>query len=280
MTQDRYIAGVPCWADTTQPDPQAAAAFYGGLFGWDLEEEMPPGSDGHYIAARLNGGDVAAISSVMEGAPAMASWNAYVWVESADTTVARVRDAGGAVLAEPFDVFEAGRMAVLADAEGAVFCVWQPGRHRGATVVNEPGSVNFHDLHSRDLEKAKAFYSAVFGWSTLEMGDEGAMWTLPGYGDFLEEIHPGTRARNEELGAPEGFIDVVGSLQPVQGDAPPHWGITFAVADADATAERAAELGGTVVVPPTSAPWVRFAVISDPAGATFVASQFVPPGPE
>jgi predicted enzyme related to lactoylglutathione lyase len=279
MTQDRYMPGVPCWADTSQPDPQAAAAFYAGLFGWELEEEMPPDSGAHYLAAKLNGGDVAAVSSIQEGAPPMAMWNIYVWVESAEATAAKVRDAGGSVLSEPFDVFEAGRMAVFADAEGAVFCVWEPGRHRGATVVNEPGSVNFHDLHSRDLEKAKAFYGAVFGWTTLELGGPGAMWTLPGYGDFLEELYPGTRARNEEYEAPEGFIDVVGSLQPVEGDAPPHWGVTFAVADADAAAKRAAELGGTVVVPPFSAPWVRMTVLQDPAGATFVASQFVPPEP-
>ncbi len=70
------------------------------------------------------------------------------------------------------------------------------------------------------------------------------MWTLPGYGDFLEEINPGTKERNEELGAPEGFVDVVASLAPIpddQPDTPAHWGVTFAVDDADAAAEKAGE---------------------------------------
>ena len=124
--QDRYIPGVPCWVDTTQPDPEAAAAFYGGLFGWEFEDVMPPGSPGKYLIARLRGGDVAGVGSQPEGAPPSAAWNTYVWVENADETAAKVRAAGGTVLAEPFDVGDAGRMAVFADPEGAAFCVWQP----------------------------------------------------------------------------------------------------------------------------------------------------------
>lgn len=279
MTQDRYIPGVPCWVDTIQPDPQAAAEFYGGLFGWELEEQMPPGAGAHYLAARIRGQDAAAISSMPEGAPPVATWNTYVWVERADATAEKVREGGGAVLTEPFDVFEAGRMAVCRDPEGAVFSLWQPNRHRGATVVNEHGAVNFNDLHTRDLERAKAFYGAVFGWTTLEADDGFTAWTLPGYGDFLETIHPGTRERNAAMGAPTGFEDVVASLLVLgddQPDTPAHWGVTFGVDDADAVAERAAALGGTVVAGPFDAPWVRTAVIADPAGATFVASQFVP----
>src|SRR4051812_28797249 len=118
-TRDRYIPGVPCWVDTNQPDADAAAAFYGGLFGWDLEDMMPPGTPGKYFMAKLRGGDVAAISSVPPGAPPQATWNTYIWVASADETAARVRDAGGTVVSEPFDIFEAGRMAVFADTEGA-----------------------------------------------------------------------------------------------------------------------------------------------------------------
>jgi predicted enzyme related to lactoylglutathione lyase len=279
MTDDRYIPGVPCWVDTNQPDPQAAAEFYRGLFGWELEDQMPPESGAHYFAARIRGHDVAAVSSVPEGAPPIATWNTYVWVQRADATAEKVREAGGAVLSEPFDVFDAGRMAVCSDPEGAVFCLWQPNRHRGATLVNAPGTVNFNDLHTRDLERAKAFYSAVFGWTTLEMDGGFTAWSLPGYGDFLEAINPGTRERNAALGAPDGFADVVASLSVLgaeQPDTPAHWGVTFAVEAADATAERAAGLGGTVLAGPFDAPWVRMAVIADPQGATFVASQFVP----
>ena len=139
MTEpDRYMPGVPCWIDSTQPDPDAAAKFYGGLFGWELEETMPAGSPGQYLMARLNGGDVAAISSAPEGAPPVATWNTYVQVDSADETAAKVREAGGTVLAEPFDIFDSGRMAIFADPQGAQFSVWQPnqlcrrvGRQRG-----------------------------------------------------------------------------------------------------------------------------------------------------
>src|SRR4051794_37401058 len=279
MAEDRYIPGVPCWVDTTQPDPEAAAAFYGALFGWDLEDQMPPGTGARYFAARIDGGDVAAISSVPPGAPPVAAWNTYIWVESADAAADRVREAGGTVVSEPFDVVDAGRMAVFADPEGARFSVWEPGRHRGATVVNQHGSVNFNDLHTRDPEGAKAFYGAVFGWSTLDMGGGAQLWTLRAYGDFLEERNPGNRQRMADMGAPAGFEAVVPTLGPVgadRADTAPHWGVTFAVDDADAIADSAGRLGGTLVVAPFDAPWVRMTTIADPQGATFVASQFVP----
>ena len=119
--RDGYIPGVPCWVDTNQPDPEAALPFYRGLFGWEFEDGMPEGSGSHYFIGRIRGGDVAAISSVPEGAPPMAMWNTYIWVDDADVAAKKAADAGGAVLSEPFDVMDAGRMAVLADPEGAVF---------------------------------------------------------------------------------------------------------------------------------------------------------------
>jgi predicted enzyme related to lactoylglutathione lyase len=277
--RDRYIPGVPCWVDTSQPDPQAAVVFYGRLFGWEFEDVMPPGSEGEYFIARLRGGDVAAVGSIPAGVPPLARWNTYVWVESADETASRVLDAGGAVLMDPFDVMDAGRMAVFADPEGAAFCVWQAKQHRGARIVNEPGSLNFNDLNTRDVAGAKSFYGAVFGWRTLALEGGFEMWTLPGYGDHLEQGNPDLRKHMAEVGAPAGFEDVVASINPIpdtQPDVPAHWGVTFAVDDADATAARAAELGGTVIVPPFDAPWVRMTVIADPQGATIVASKFVP----
>jgi predicted enzyme related to lactoylglutathione lyase len=280
LERDGYMPGVPCWIDTTQPDPEAAAAFYGGLFGWDLDDVMPPDAPGKYFIARLRGGDVAAVGSQPEGAPPMAVWNTYIWVDSADDAAAKVRAAGGQVLTEPFDVMDAGRMAVLSDPEGAVFCVWQANQHKGARIVNEHGSLNFNGLNTRDPEGAKAFYGAVFGWKTLALGgDGGAMWQLPGYGDFLEKTDPGLRERMAEGGAPEGFEDVVAAMNPItddQPDVPAHWSVTFGVDDADAIAAKAYELGGRVVMPPFDAPWVRMTVITDPQGATFVASKFVP----
>jgi predicted enzyme related to lactoylglutathione lyase len=275
--RDGYIAGVPCWVDTSQPDPDAAARFYGGLFGWEFEDAMPAGAPGTYLIARLRGGDVAAVASSAEEAPARAAWNTYVWVEDADDAAAKAREAGGAVLTAPFDVMDAGRMAVLADLEGAVFCVWQAKEHRGARIVNEPGSVNFNTLNTRDAEAAKRFYGAVFGWTTLDLGS-GEFWTLRAYGDYLEQLTPGTRERTAELGA-AGFEDVVAAIMPLardDADAPAHWSVTFSTADADATAARATELGGTVLLAPVDAPYSRLTVLRDPQGAAFSATAFVP----
>jgi uncharacterized protein len=277
--RDRYIPGVPCWIDTNQPDPEAAVNFYSGLFGWEIEDAMPPGSEHHYFMARIRGGDVAAISPIPEGAPPTATWDTYIWVDSADDTAAKVKDAGGQIVREPTDVFDAGRTAVLADPEGAVFCVWQPERHRGAQIVNEAGSLNFNNMNTRDIGAAKKFYGAVFGWGTMPMGGGAEAWTQPGYGDHLELLNPGTRERMASMGAPAGFIDVVATLTPLgdgDRDVPAHWSVTFATEDADATARKATELGGQLIAGPFDAPWVRMAVIADPQGASFIASQFVP----
>jgi uncharacterized protein len=276
--RDGYIPGVPCWVDTSQPDPQAAVDFYSGLFGWEFEDVMPPGSEGEYFIARLRGGNVAAVGSIPEAAPQTAMWNTYIWVDSADETASKVRDAGGSVVMEPFDVMDAGRMAVFTDPEGAAFCVWQAKENKGAQIVNEHGSLNFNGLNTRDVKGAKAFYGSVFGWTTLALpGAE--MWMLPGYGDYLERDNPDLRKQTAEAGGPEGFVDVVASINPIpddQPDTPAHWSVTFAVDDADATAAKATELGGKVIVPPFDAPWVRTTVINDPQGATFIASKFVP----
>jgi hypothetical protein len=240
---------------------------------------MPPGSEGKYFIARLHGGDVAAVGSIPEAAPPEAMWNTYIWVESADETASKVRDAGGGVLMDPFDVMDAGRMAAFTDPEGAAFCVWQAGELKGAGVVNEPGSLSFNGLGTRDVEGAKAFYGSVFGWTTLAVGGGAVMWTLPGYGDYLERDNPDLRKQTAEADAPEGFEDVVASIDPIpddQPDTPAHWSVTFAVDDADATAAKATELGGTVIVPPFDVPWSRLTIINDPQGATFIASKFVP----
>ena len=275
--RDGYPAGVPCWIDTSQTDPDAAAAFYSGLFGWELEDLMPPGSGAKYLVGRIRGGQVAAISSAAEGDPGSPTWNTYIWVESADESARKVAEAGGTVLLEPFDVFDAGRMAVCADREGAVFSLWEARQHRGARVVNEAGALNFNGLETRDVGEAAAFYGAVFGWRPFDL-PAGKAWALPGYGDHLEKLTPGIRARTAEFGVP-GFEDVVATINPIgddQPDARPRWTVTFSTDDADATAARAADLGGEVVLGPFDGPFVRLAVIRDPQGATFTASQFVP----
>src|SRR5579862_4431510 len=170
-----YIDGVPCWVDTSHPDPEAVLPFYGGVFGWEFEDVMDPEADGHYFMARINGGDAAAIGTAPPGAPPGARWNTYIWVDDADDAVARVRNAGGTAAMEAFDVEDAVRMAVLLDPEGAAFCVFQPKAHKGATVVNEHGALNFNGLATRDPESAQAFYGAVFGWKLLPLPG-GTAW--------------------------------------------------------------------------------------------------------
>ncbi len=261
---------------------------------------MPPDSGGTYFIARhetetssifdtsgeRRRGEIAAVASIPDGAPPIAVWNTYFWVDSADEIAATVRDAGGAVVAEPYDVMNAGRMAHFADPEGATLRVLEAREHRGARLVNDPGAVVFNGLNTRDVEGAKSFYGSVFGWGTAGIGGGAEGWTLPGYGDWLEhQHHPELRKQMAAAGAPEGFEDVVGSIIPIaddQPDTPPHWSVTFATDDADATASRAAELGGKVIVPAFDAPWstptytIRMTVVSDPQGATFSASKFIP----
>jgi predicted enzyme related to lactoylglutathione lyase len=278
--RDGYIPGVPCAVDTAQPDPEAAVDFYRGLFGWEVVDVMPPESEAKYFVARQRGLDVAAVASIPEGAPKTATWRTYFWVDSADEAASRIRDAGGAVVSEPVDVPpDAGRTAVFTDPEGAEFRVWQAKQNKGAQLVNEPGSLNLNRLNTRDAEGAKSFYGLVFGWTTLRLDGGPELWTLSGFGDFLERDNPDLRKQMADAGAPKGFEDVVASIGPIaddQPDTPAHWSVILAVDDADATAAKAAELGGEVIVPPSDAPWVRVTVIRDPQGATFIASKFVP----
>lgn len=250
-----YAPGTPSWVDHTSAEPAKAAEFYAGLFGWETENRMPAESGGEYHIATLRGKEVAALGSQpMEGVPT--TWNTYVTVASADETVGRVAEAGGTTMVEPFDVFEAGRMAVCADPAGAAFTVWEPRESIGAELVNEPGTLSWNELTTRDAEGSKAFYGAVFGWKTREMefaGGEYTIWQL---------------AEQPDEGGIGGMMPMVGDAWPA--DMPPRWMVYFAVADTDASAARCEELGGTVNVPAFDAPGVgRVAVLSDRQGAVF-----------
>ena len=184
-----------------------------------------------------------------------------------------------ASLMEPFDVMDAGRMAVFADPEGAAFCVWQAKEHKGARIVNEHGSLNFNGLNTRDAEGAKSFYGSVFGWETLGLRrrrdvDAAGLRRLP---RAERPRAPQADGRESALRRASRTSSRRSTRSPTTSPmSPPHWSVTFAVDDADATAAKAAELGGQVVVPPFDAPWVRMTVITDPQGATFIASKFVP----
>ncbi len=270
--RDDYIPGVPCWVDASYNEPESVLPFYRGLFGWEFIPAIETPGERFFIAT-IGGGSTAGIGELPAGHAPVLAWNTYIAVTSADEAVSKVSAAGGEVLAAAFDVVDAGRMAILRDPQGAVFCVWQAGRTKGAKVVNEHGAVNFNTLRTTNLEAAKKFYGEVFGWTTLSLAG-AEFWTLPGYGDYLETIVPGTRKGAAELGA-AGFEDVVAVLEPLKGDEPPNWHVTFAVNDADAAAASAVKLGGKVLVPPLDAPFVRLTVLADPEGTPFTASQFV-----
>lgn len=273
MNQRTYPPGVPCWIDTEQPDIGAAAEFYAGLFGWTYEDVLPPGAEDRYLIAKLDGQDVAGLASGGEGTP---KWITYISVEDADATVRRLVAAGAGVRVEPADAGEGGRSAALIDPEGAEFRLWQARRRLGAQVANSPGAWNFSDLHTASPSSAIEFYGAVFGWQVDDVGF-GLMIRRPGYGDHLEAtVDPNIRARQSELPAPPGFEDAIAWIAPTSPGEPPHWHVTFAVADRDQTVDDARQLGGQVLRQ-TDTEWTREALIRDPQGAEFTASQFTPP---
>ncbi|GII96634.1 VOC family protein [Sinosporangium siamense] len=243
-----YQPGEHCWVDLSSTDVPLAASFYGELFGWEAEFDPRPETGG-YGQFRLNGRRVAGIGpTFLEGMPSV--WNSYVAVRDAASTAARVQAAGGLVTMEPMPVLQEGTMAAFQDPGGAYFMVWQPERHFGAEIVNEPNSFCWSELATRDPEGARRFYPQVFGWEA-ETRDSGPMpyteWLLDG------------RAIAGMLPMGPQFPEEV----------PPHWLPYFAVADCDATLDRARALSATTFVEPTELPIGRFGVLADPTDAAF-----------
>jgi predicted enzyme related to lactoylglutathione lyase len=282
LKRDGYPAGVPCWVDIMQSDLDATMTFYGGLLGWDFEVRTPPDAPNAYAYARLDGLLVAGV-----GAPAAAGqpsgWTSYVWVDSVDETVATAVAHGGKVLSPPADIPGAGRFAVCTDSLGATIGLWQAAEHRGAELVNAPGSWNFSDLTTGDAGAAEAFYGAVFGWECdpfeWSEGEKASIWRLPGYGEFLVERDPELRARQAEAQAPDGFADAVAILNTTTMDGPSQWNVTFSVADADAAFASAVNLGATVVTPLFDTMYTRMGTVKDPQGGVVTLSQYRPPEP-
>ena len=263
--RERYQPGVPCWVDTAQPDPEAAIRFYGHLFGWQWSDPgpMPGDPPGRYFVARVRGRDVAGVSSQPPaGASPVPAWNTYISVESVDTTASVVSGAGGSVIVPPFDALPAGRMAVLSDPAGAVFCAWEASDRHGAQLVNEPCAWAMSSLVTRDPEACAAFYAETFGWKTDRFG-AGAqavtLWRLPGYVGG-EPQQPVPR-------------DVVAVMAPSASGASSHWGVDFWIDNTDAAAARAVQRGGKVLAGPYDTPMFRTAVLQDPQGAVFSISQ-------
>jgi predicted enzyme related to lactoylglutathione lyase len=280
IVREDYPPGVTCWVDLETPDPEAATSFYGELFGWSFEDKAPADQPFHYFEASREGLRVAGIGSQMEGAKGPAAWNTYVRVADADATAQAVRDAGGEVVGEPMEIPGAGRMVIFTDPQGAQIRAWEPAGHTGAQLVNEDWTWGFSGLMTSDPEAAASFYGKVFGWEASGIGEDWTFFLVPGYGDHLEQLDPGLRERLAGQGGPQRFEDVTAWLSSLEGQpegAPPSWGVSFNVADVDAAAAKAKDLGGTVVVEPFDSPPVRTAVILDPQGAALALNRYTPP---
>lgn len=237
--------GTFCWFELGTSDWKAAKTFYTSLFGWKtneipMEENSPP-----YVILQKGGKDVGALYHMPEtqqGVPAF--WMSYVAVKSADDTAAKAKKLGAKVVKDAFDVFEFGRMAVLTDPQGAVFSVWQARQHPGATVIDEPASVCWTELHAADTDAARKFYTSLFGWGAKAGGDY-TEWQI-------------------------GKKSIAGMIKKHGPDSPPHWMIYFAVEDCDVNTKKAQSLGGRVYVQPRNIENVgRFSVVADPQGASF-----------
>lgn len=244
---DGFENGMPSWADLGSPNPDESASFYGELLG--LEATDPDEQMGGYRMFMKEDRQVAGFMALQDDSQPP-SWTTYINVEDADSTAETVKEAGGDVVFDPMDVGDLGRMAIFADSTGAVFGVWQPGEHRGAGVVSEPGTLAWHQCNTRDPDAALEFYAKVFGWESNKVDTGGAdYWELSSGGASVAGLF--------RMG--EDFPEEV----------PGHWIVYFAVEDADAATDKAREHGATVRAEPFDNEAGRFAVLQDPHGAAF-----------
>jgi predicted enzyme related to lactoylglutathione lyase len=249
-----YPAGTPSWVDLQAPDPKAAQAFYGSVFGWTVADLGPDA--GGYAMFQQDGSNVAGVGPIAgEGQPS--AWTSYVNVIDAEATVARATIAGATIFMEPTQIMEAGHMALFADPTGAVIGLWQAGQHTGADVANDPNTWCWNELNTRDVAKATSFYRHVFEWDA-ETTDMGGM-------TYTEWKNAGAT-----IG---GMLDMPAA---VPAEIPAHWLVYFAVSDTDATVAAAGKLGATTFVAPTDIPPGRFSVLADPAGAMFAVIKVNP----
>jgi predicted enzyme related to lactoylglutathione lyase len=223
--------------------------FYRALFGWEFVEG--PEETGFYSTASLDGRRVAGVGGPPPGQESMPSvWTTYLAVSDIDKTTEAITEAGGQVLAPPMDVMTEGRMAIAADPAGAVFGLWQAGRHSGMEVANIPGAVTWNEGMSHDFEAAKKFYSRVFGYGFDDMSGS----------DFSYAV----------LTVGGNIVGGLGTLPAgTSAEVPPHWATYFAVADTDAAVDKVVELGGTVLTAPFDSPHGRMGIVADNQGTQF-----------
>jgi hypothetical protein len=256
-TQTQHAPGTFCWVELASTDLEAAKKFYGGLFGWTFKD-TDMGPDGVYTIFQLDGRDAAALYALKKeqldsGMPPC--WSCYVAVENADETAKQAKAAGATVIVEPFDVMEHGRMAVLQDPTGAVFCLWQAKSHIGVTVLDEPGAMDWTELSTPDAAKAEKFYTAILPWKASKM---------PGPMDYTVFERGAAKAA--------GMMQITPEMKA--GGVPPNWMPYFQVADCRASVAKATGLGGGTIVPANEIPGVGwFAILRDPQGAVFALHQ-------
>ena len=243
--------GTPSWVELDTTDEIAAVAFYHALFGWE-DDPQPITETWLYHMQKLNGLEAAAIYVQSEEEKSMGippHWKTYFTANNVDAVAEKAGQIGGTVLFGPMDVFEAGRMVMLQDPQGAAFAVWQPKQHIGARVKHDPGAITWNELMTSDPDAAIGFYTALLG---------------------LEQA--GTMGEMDYRLLKVGNTEVAGVMQitPEMGPVPPNWMVYFAVDDVDATVAQAQSLGANVLVPGTDIPEVgRFATLTDPQGACF-----------
>jgi uncharacterized protein len=245
-----YEPGTPCWIDVASPDLEKTKVFYGSLFGWEAQVGGP--ESGGYVMFTKGGKNVAGgLPPMAEGQPS--AWTTYVSVTEADDTVDRAKKAGATVFVEPMDVLDVGRMAVFADPTGAVIAVWQPRGHHGADLANEPGTLCWNELQTRDTAAAKSFYAEVFGWG--------------------ENTTTGEMTYTEWKLGDKSVGGMMSMPAEVPAQVPPHWLPYFAVDDCDVSTDKASSLGASTFVPPMDIEPGRFSVLADPTGAMFALIQ-------
>ena len=256
----KHAPGTMSWVELSTTDQKGGVAFYRGLFGWDVDEQ-PMGPDETYSMLKLRGLEAAAAYTMrpeekQAGAPP--HWNLYVTVDSADASAARAKELGGAVLAPPFDVFDVGRMSVLQDPTGAVFCVWQPAKHIGARVLGEPGALCWSELTTSDPAAAEEFYVGLFGWKPKHSANAASPYT-----EFTVK------------GAENPTVGMMPKPPHLPPGVPSFWLPYFMVKDVDASTAKGQALGGSIHFGPMDIPNTgRFVVMADPQGAEF--SLFTP----
>lgn len=245
------------WVELATSDQAAAKAFYGSLFGWNAND-VPIGPGEYYTIFRLEGRDTAAAYTLnpakMAGVPP--HWMLYISVADADQAAARAAAIGGKVLDPPFDVFDAGRMAVVQDPTGAVFCLWQPKRNQGVGLSGVDGTLCWADLMTTDSARARQFYAELFGWeiSTAPNDPSGYLHLKNG----------------------ETFIGGIPPVGPQKG-VPSHWLLYFLASDCDGAAAKATAAGAKIFYGPATMEGVgRWAVVADPQGAVFAIFQPLP----